>query len=107
MRRRARLCFQTAPLCSIPATGRSVQRGAASILVLSITAKIHSIHFQTAFLYPGQKEFKGEVGFCSIEYSCENLISVFKLLLHMICVNVSVDASRIEYCVEYCKIKHY
>lgn len=60
------------------------QSRAASIVVLSLTAKIRSINFQTAFLFPphpGRKDLKGEVGFCSIEYSCENFLSVFKLLL--------------------------
>ena len=57
MRRRARLCFQTAPLCSIPMLyaqyrPQGDQSLAASIVELSLTAKIRSINFQTAFLFP-------------------------------------------------------
>ena len=62
---------------------QGVQRGAASILVLSLTSinSYYTLKLLSSILHPGQKDLKGEVGFCSIEYSCENLFSVFKLLL--------------------------
>ena len=69
------------------------QSGAVSIVELSLTAKIRSINFQTAFFYPGHKYLKGEVGFCNIEYSCENLFSVFMLLLFRV-IDTSTDLCK-------------
>ena len=74
MRRRARLCFQTAPLCSIPATGRS--EGGCGYFSVEYCCKnsFYKLSNCSSMLNTGHREIssEGRCEYFSVEYYCKD-----------------------------------